>query len=206
MESVVRVVDAFAKRVAENNRGWKTLARTRVIAATGMRHSQVMRLKREDIWLDHEPPVVVINEAGKGGKAHWKPLTAEGVAAFEMFIEKAAFGPFSQSSVYKSWKLACADAGVPFFNPYRLRHTYATTLRAGGMDLADVQQLVGHTSPRTTERYAAVAPGKLIAAKDLLETAISRARENVTAREAERGASATPATLQPAVGSRLKGA
>jgi integrase len=155
----------------------QTLAR--VIAETGMRHSQVMRLTLPDIWLDHQPPVVFVNRPGKGGKPHWKPLTERGVEAFKLFIEKTAFGEFSQSSIYKSWKLACEDAKVPFFNLYRLRHTYATTLRAEGLDLADVQELVGHTSARTTERYAMVAPQKLVAALGALNRAWNRAEENV---------------------------
>jgi hypothetical protein len=77
--------------------------------------------------------------------------------AFRLFIEKNAFGNFSQSSIYKSWKLACEDAGMPFFNPYKLGHTWATVLRAEGMDLADVQELLGHTSAKTMARYAMVA-------------------------------------------------
>jgi integrase len=160
LEQVVRVFDALADRVEQNNHGWKTLARIKLIAETGMRHSQVTRLQPNDIWLDHDPLVVFVNQPGKNGKAHWKPLTQQGVAAFRLSIAKNAFGEFSQSSVYKSWKLACEDAEVPFFNPYRLRHTWATTLRAEGVDLADVQELVGHTSSRTTERYAMVAPHK----------------------------------------------
>lgn len=114
LEHVVKVFDALTERVEQNNRGWKTLARTRVIAATGMRHSQVMRLQRQDIWLENDPPVVLVNQAGKGGKPHWKPLTADGVDALKLFIEKDAFGRFSQSSVYKSWKQACEDAKFRF--------------------------------------------------------------------------------------------
>ena len=106
-------------------------------------------------------------------------MTAEGVEAFRLLIEKNAFGTFSASSVYKSWKLACEDARVPFFNPYRLRHTYATTLRAGGMDLADVQELVGHTSSQTTARYAMVSAPKLMAARSTLDSAWQEARTNV---------------------------
>jgi integrase len=64
-----------------------------------------------------------------------------------------AWGRFSQSSVYKSWKQACDEAEVPFFNPYKLRHSYATALRAQGMDLADVQELMGHKSATTTRRF-----------------------------------------------------
>ena len=53
-----------------------------------------------------------------------------------------------------------------------------TALR-GGMDLADVQQLVGHTSAKTTERYAGVAPDKLMNAAALLQNAMNKARLNV---------------------------
>jgi integrase len=193
LEAVVKVFDAFTARTKRNNRGWKTLARLRVIAATGMRHSQVMRLQQHDIWLDNDPPTVVVNQAGKGGKPHWKPLTADGVDAFKLFIDRKAFGEFSQSSVYKSWKLACDDAGVPFFNPYRLRHTYATTLRAEGMDLADVQELVGHTSSKTTARYAMVAPDKLLGALAALNRGWERARRNVERARAEEQARGTTA-------------
>jgi len=188
LEQVVKVFNALTKRVEKNNRGWKTLARIRVIAQTGMRHSQVMRLQLNDMWLDQNPPVVLVNQPGKNGKAHSKPLTEQGVAAFRLFIEKNAFGKFSQSSVYKSWKLACEDAAVPFFNPYKLRHTWATTLRAGGMDLADVQELIGHTSAKTTARYAMVAPHKLLEARGTLDRAWASAHANV---ERQRAATET---------------
>ena len=179
LEDVVKVLAALEARAKKQNRGWKTLARCRVIALTGMRHSQVGRLKREDIWLDYDPPLAIVNRPGKNGKPHWKPLTAEAVEAFRLFIDKDAFGEFSASSIYKSWKLACEEAGVSFFNPYRLRHTYATTLRAGGMDLADVQELVGHTSSKTTARYAMVSAPKLMAARTTLDSAWEKARVNV---------------------------
>ena len=112
---------------------------------------------------------------------------------FRLFIDNDTFGEFSASSVYKSWKLACEEAGVRFFNPYRLRHTYATTLRAGGMDLADVQELVGHTSARTTARYAMVSAPKLMTAQSTLDAAWERARANVENAHQMRVADTTPA-------------
>jgi integrase/recombinase XerD len=189
LEQILKVLDALTDRVERNGRGWVTLARLRVITMTGMRHSQVMRLQPADIWLDATPAIVNVNAAGKGGRPHWKPLTEDGVAALRLFIEKNAFGAFSQSSVHKSWRRACADAGVPFFNPYRLRHSWATTLRAGGLDLADVQELIGHTSAKTTVRYAMVSPPKLLQAVGTLGHAHAVARANVTAqRQATRTA------------------
>jgi site-specific recombinase XerD len=170
-ETIQKVFAVLEGRVKQQNRGWRTLARLKVIALTGMRHSQVMRFERDHVFLDHDPPLVVVADPGKEGEPHAKPLTPDGVNAFKLFISADAWGSFSQSAAYKSWKQACEDADVPFFNPYKLRHSYATALRAEGMDLADVQELMGHKSSKTTRRYAMVAPKKLAAAADLLHQA-----------------------------------
>jgi integrase/recombinase XerD len=168
------VLDALESRVKQFNRGWKTLARLKVIALTGMRHSQVMRLKLEDLFVHEELPYVRVTDPGKDGEPHIKPLTKEGVEAFALFVQHDAFGEFSQSSLRISWKKACEAANVPFFNPYKLRHSYASALRAEGLDLADVQVLLGHKDPKTTQRYAAVAPGMLTKATELLQQAWNR--------------------------------
>jgi hypothetical protein len=110
-------------------------------------------------YLDDDVPRVLV-PAGKGGKAHWKPLTEHGVSAFKQFIEANAQGRFSTSSFYKSWKLACEDAEVRMFRPYLLRHSFATLLREHGADLADVQETLGHKSPKTTARYGERRPRK----------------------------------------------
>jgi integrase len=175
-QTVQKVLTALESRTAKNNRGWKTLARARVIALTGMRHSQVMRLEPDHLFLDDESPYVVVADPGKGGESHVKPLTREGIEAFRLFVSRGAWGKFSQSSLYKSWKLACEDAEIAFFNPYKLRHSFATALRAEGVDLADVGTLLGHKSPKTTARYAGVAPHKLTAAVNALHRAWSRSR------------------------------
>ena len=49
-------------------------------------------------------------------------------------------------------------------NPYKLRHSFATRMRRAGADLADVQALLGHKSPKTTARYAEVSQEQLVAA------------------------------------------
>ncbi len=170
-DTIQRVFAALERRVTAQNRGWRTVARLKVIALTGMRHSQVMRLAPDDVYLDHDPAYVVVVDPGKDGEPHAKPLTPDGVEAFRLFARVDAWGEFSQSSLYKSWKSACAEAEVAFFNPYKLRHSYATALRAQGMDLADVQELMGHKSAKTTQRYAMVAPKKLAAAVEMLQQA-----------------------------------
>jgi integrase/recombinase XerD len=172
--TIKAVLDALESRVKRFNRGWKTLARLKVIALTGMRHSQVMRLKSQDLFVNEELPYVRVADPGKDGEPHVKPLTREGVEAFALFVQQDAFGDFSQSSLRISWKKACEDADVPFFNPYKLRHSYASALRAEGLDLADVQVLLGHKDPKTTQRYAAVPTGLLSKATELLQQAWNR--------------------------------
>jgi integrase/recombinase XerC len=165
-DTIFAVLTALAWRAARNNRGWKTYARAAVLAYTGMRPSQIMRLEVAEHlrpYLGDEIPVIFV-PAGKRGKAHWKPLTYGAVAAIRVFINSGAQGKFSTSAFYKSWMKACDDADVKRFNPYKLRHSYATLLRRGGADLADVQELLGHKSAKTTQRYAALIPEKLVAA------------------------------------------
>lgn len=169
-ETILTVLDTLAWRVARNNRGWDSLARLLVLTYTGTRPSQMKRIDvANHLVLEGDQPMVFIT-AGKGGRAHWKPLTPGGVAAFRLFVNVGAQGPFSVSALDKVWLRACIEAAVDRFNPYKLRHSYATLLRRGGMDLADVQQLLGHTDSKTTARYAAVIPEKLDKAREAFGT------------------------------------
>jgi len=84
------------------------------------------------------------------------PLTSDGKAAVPLFLRVGAAGTFSTQAFYKSWVLACNQANVTRLNPYKLRHSFTTRMRQAGADLADVQALLGHKSPKTT----ASAPAK----------------------------------------------
>jgi len=57
-------------------------------------------------------------------------------------------------TVHKAWYCIREVAGLPFLRIHDLRHLYASFMINSGRTLYEVQQVLGHSSPQVTQRYA----------------------------------------------------
>jgi len=74
-----------------------------------------------------------------------------------LFEGQKAGDQYTASSIEKVLKRACSSAGLKReVSLHWLRHSYATHLLEAGTDLRYIQELLGHSSSRTTEIYTHV--------------------------------------------------
>jgi integrase len=67
------------------------------------------------------------------------------------------------------YESACARAGIKDFRVHDLRHTFASWLVSAGVPLAEVRDLLGHSTIEMTERYAHLAPDNHVRAVSVLD-------------------------------------
>jgi integrase/recombinase XerD len=71
-------------------------------------------------------------------------------------------GRYSSESVYRVFKEALRHSGIrKDVGVHSLRHSYATHLHENGIDIRYIQELLGHSSSRTTEIYTHVTAKSL---------------------------------------------
>jgi integrase/recombinase XerD len=137
-----------------------------VIYAGGLRVSEAARLKVTDV--DGERKQVFVR-GGKGGKDRY---TVIGEAALEalrdywrvyrpgdwLFPGARPDIPLSPRTIQKVFRRARDKAGIrKKATVHTLRHSFATHLLEDGVDLRYIQELLGHTDPRTTQLYTHVS-------------------------------------------------
>lgn len=92
----------------------------------------------------------------------WRALHPGGVALFP----GVRGGRLNPGVVQRTMRVFAQQAGLSHATPHTLRHSFATHLLAGGADLRSIQELLGHASLSTTQRYTRVDAGQLRAVWD----------------------------------------
>lgn len=170
-----------------------------VLYGAGLRISEACNLDVDDLVFEHDALLLNVRQ-GKGRKDRRVPvgrLAAEAVRAYlphrATFL--AAGAPFEVSShalflSVRGKRLDPREArrrllrreietGVKAVSPHALRHSFATHLLGEGADLRSIQELLGHASLRTTQRYAQVDIDHLM---NVYDKAHPRALMSTTAR------------------------
>lgn len=157
-EEVIRIFDAVANL--------KHKAILLLIYSAGLRVGEAVRLKIEDI--DSKRMLIHIRQ-GKGRKDRYTILSH---AALKVLRKYAALykpkewlfaggktGSFlTERSVQKIFSNACRKAKInKNATVHTLRHSFATHLLESGTDLRYIQELLGHSSTKTTEIYTHVS-------------------------------------------------
>ena len=148
-----------------------------VLYATGCRASEISGLRVRDVHLDEK----YCKCHGKGSKQRMVPLGEAAIEAVKFYLARqrpalAAVRPLEKDWLFLSrggrrlrreaiWELVkkyAMLAGIPGkVSPHTMRHSFATHLLAGGADLRQVQEMLGHSSIATTQIYTHVDQSRL---------------------------------------------
>lgn len=145
---------------------------------TGCRKREALDARWENIDLDNGILTIPLS---KNGRPRHVPLSAGarmvllqardyirqnlGAAASKcpwVFVNLETLKPFS--SIDTSWHTARSIAQLESLRIHDLRHSFASALVNSGMTLYDVKEALGHSSMATTQRYAHLAPQRLLKA------------------------------------------
>lgn len=161
MKSALHLIAAQGKS-AQNWQEQQVFALLMLLYGAGLRISEALDLNIRDI-------AQTITVKGKGGKqrkvplpqaafaalTHWRHLHPDPRPDQPLFVGTRG-GRLNRRQAQKHLEDLRLKLDLPeHLTPHALRHTYATHLLAQGADLRVVQELLGHASLSTTQRYLA---------------------------------------------------
>ncbi|MFD0705091.1 tyrosine recombinase XerC [Alloscardovia venturai] len=142
-----------------------------LLYATGVRVAELVSLDISDVDFSQH----TVRVTGKGNKQRIVPFGIPAAHALEEWLSTgravlinehtphgalflgARGGRINQRQVRELVHERARAAGVPDISPHALRHSAATHMLDGGADLREVQEMLGHSSLQTTQRYTHVS-------------------------------------------------
>lgn len=172
VEEVDRLLTAPDRRT---HRGLRDAAMLETLYATGLRVSELVRLRLRDVNFD----AGYLMAFGKGRKERLVPIGEVAIAGLRVYVETGR-SVFTAGRALDTlflthhgramtrqgfWKLLgryASAAGIrKKISPHKLRHSFATHMVERGADLRAVQAMLGHVDIGTTEIYTHVSRGHL---------------------------------------------
>ncbi len=153
-------------------RAKRDLAIVTLIYGCGLRVSEALSLNKEDI-IEKKPLII----KGKGGKERLLPLLGICVEKISQYLELCPFNLQEGDPLFVGTKGKRLNAREVQrlvkkvrenmnlngnITPHSLRHSFATHLLEGGGDLRSIQELLGHASLSTTQRYTKINTDHLV--------------------------------------------
>lgn len=176
--SVDDIFHLLENNMPEDALGVRDMAMWEMAYGAGLRVSELVGVDLGDMDLKNGWVKVL----GKGNKERYVPIGQKAVAAIERFLARrmelvseptdALFlnyrgGRLTTRSVHRLLKEHLIKAGLdPEVTPHGLRHSFATHLLDSGADLRGIQEMLGHSSLQTTQRYTHVSVQTMLAAYD----------------------------------------
>jgi len=183
--SEAEAIDAVEKVGELGGEAWivkRDAALLTLLYGCGLRLGEALSLKRADLRAARAGRLTI---TGKGRKQRVVPVLPVVAAALDDYVAASPFkhdplflgargGALNPRIVQDRLQRLRLLLGLPAnATPHALRHSFATHLLAGGGDLRAIQELLGHASLSTTQRYTEVDAAGLLA---VYEKAHPRAR------------------------------
>ncbi len=152
------------KRLIEVTRNIKHKLIIKILYGCGLRVSEVINLKKEDVNFNEE---LIKIKLAKGRKDRFVKIPDSLKKELESYCnlhnEEVLFpssrgGKLTTATIRKIIKNASKKAGIKKnIHPHTLRHSFATHLLESGTDLRIIQKLLGHSDIKTTQIYLSVS-------------------------------------------------
>jgi len=157
-------------------RGLRDRAILELLYSSGLRVSELVGLNSNQLDLD----LGIVRVMGKGRKERIVPVGVKAIDALKAYLEERGMlkgdepifinssgGRLTARSVGRLIKKYTRHSNIfRKVSPHSLRHTFATHLLDAGADIREIQEMLGHSSLSTTQRYTHVSMGKLMEVYD----------------------------------------